>query len=80
MKQNILLLLSIAFLLASCKKDLDKPPKDRLDANVFFNTETDLQVYTNGFYEYLPGTTVYDAAYGESSDDIVPLIVPDRIR
>ncbi len=79
-KQNIFLLLSIAVFLGACKKDLDMPPKDRLDANVFFNTETDLEVYTNGFYEQLPGTTVYDAAYGESSDDIVPLIVPDRIR
>lgn len=79
-KQYIFLLLSVALFLVGCKKDLDMPPKDRLDANVFFNTETDLEVYTNGFYEQLPATTVYDAAYGESSDDIVPLIVPDRIR
>lgn len=75
---------AIAFLCLfniGCKKGfLDTIPKDRIDANVFFNTAKDLEVYTNGFYEMLPGTTVYDASYGESSDDIVPLIVPERIR
>lgn len=80
MKNSIIACLLLTVLAAGCKKDLDAPPKDRLDANVFFNTATDLEVYTNGFYEMLPGTTVYDPAYGESSDDIVPLIVPDRIK
>ena len=79
-KLFIIPVLSSLLLLIGCKKDLNTPPKDRLDANVFFNTATDLEVYTNGFYEFLPGTTVYDAAYGESSDDIVPLIVPDRVK
>ncbi len=80
-KFNSIIFSFFAFLLITgCNKDLDAPPKDRLDANLFFNTATDLEVYTNGMYEMLPGTTVYDAAYGESSDDIVPLIVPDRIR
>jgi hypothetical protein len=65
----------------SCKKDfLDTPPKDKLDAEAFFNTATDLEVYTNGLYAMLPTTTLYDASYGESSDDVVPLITPDRIR
>ncbi len=56
------------------------PPQDKLDAEAFFNTPKDLEVYTNGFYAMLPTTTIYDASYGESSDDIIPLIVPDRIR
>ena len=80
MKKLFIIPVLLLLFTAGCKKDLDAPPKDRLDANVFFNTATDLEVYTNGFYEMLPGTTVYDAAYGESSDDVVPLIVPDRIR
>jgi starch-binding outer membrane protein, SusD/RagB family len=81
-KLKIITISSLTILFFSgCKKDfLDTPPKDKLDANIFFNTATDLEVYTNGFYEMLPTTTVYDAAYGESSDDIVPLITPDRVK
>jgi hypothetical protein len=67
-------------LLAGCKKGLDTQPKDKLDANAFFNTATDLEVYTNGFYEMLQGYYLYDAAYGETSDDIGTLLFPERIR
>ncbi|HTN37877.1 MAG TPA: RagB/SusD family nutrient uptake outer membrane protein [Arachidicoccus sp.] len=74
----------LSFLLlciTGCNKDyLNTVPKDKLDANLFFNTAKDLEVYTNGFYSMLPTTDIYDASYGESSDDIVPLIVPDRIK
>lgn len=81
-KQYSSLILAIAGLLfCACKKDyLDQPPKDKLDANLFFNTATDLQVYTNGFYSMLPTSQLYDASYGESSDDVLPLIVTDRIK
>lgn len=83
MKNNnpyiFLLILLLSF--AGCNKDyLDTVPKDKLDAELFFNTASDLEVYTNGFYDMLPKKDVYDASYGESSDDIVPLIVPDRIK
>jgi len=71
----------MGMVLLGCKKGLlDAPPKDRVDASLFFNTATDLEVYTNSFYSMLPTYLLYDAAYGESSDDIVPLIVPDRIK
>lgn len=79
---NLYIFLLIALVtFAGCNKDyLDTVPKDKLDAELFFNTANDLKVYTNGFYDMLPKTEVYDASYGESSDDIVPLIVPDRIK
>lgn len=69
----------IFFSLSSCQKDyLDRPPKDRVDADFFFNTAKDLEVATNDFYTMLPTTGVYtdDAA----SDNIVPLIAAERIR
>ena len=75
---NILL---AGLLLSGCNKDyLNTVPKDRLDATKFFNTAKDLEVYTNSFYTQLPDYHLYDASYGESSDDIVPLIAPDRIK
>lgn len=74
-------LLLASMLLGACNKDyLNTVPKDRLDATKFFNTAKDLEVYTNGFYTQLPDYHLYDASYGESSDDIVPLIAPDRIK
>lgn len=80
--KKIYLALTIAcvYLAAGCdKKDiLDTTAKDRIDANNFFNTATDLEVYTNGFYDVLPNTDVYlDDTY---SDNIIPLIVADRVK
>lgn len=69
----------VLFTTAGCKKDfLDRPPKDEVDADFFFNTAKDLEVATNDFYEMLPGKSVYtdDAA----SDNIVQLNSHDRIR
>lgn len=71
----------ISILAWSCNKDyLNTLPKDKIDASAFFNKAVDLEVYTNSFYSMLPTTTPYDASYGESSDDVVPLITPDRIK
>lgn len=72
---NILFVIAIVFI-AGCTDELDTIPQDKIDAQAFFNTATDLEVYTNGFYEMLPTTEVYtDDA---SSDNIIPLIVADR--
>ena len=58
MKKIIIPILSLsltALLFSGCDKDyLNQPPKDRLDASQFFNTATDLEVYTNDFYDMLP--------------------------
>ncbi|HVW62637.1 MAG TPA: RagB/SusD family nutrient uptake outer membrane protein [Puia sp.] len=78
---SLLCSLAAVVLFSSCRKDyLDTAPKDRLDASQFFNTATDLQVYTNGFYDMLPNYSLYDATYGESaSDDVVSLIEPAQV-
>lgn len=72
-------LLFIIVMSVGCKDDyLDIVPQDKIDAQSFFNTATDLEVYTNGFYEMLPTTEVYtDDA---NSDNLVPLIVSDRAK
>ncbi|RZJ20492.1 MAG: RagB/SusD family nutrient uptake outer membrane protein [Acinetobacter sp.] len=72
-------LLFLIVMSVGCKDDyLDITPQDKIDAQTFFNTATDLEVYTNGFYEMLPTTEVYtDDA---NSDNLVPLIVSDRAK
>ncbi len=46
--------------MSSCKKDfLDKSPISQIEPGKFFNTEKDLEIYTNGFYVYLPGSNVF---------------------
>ena len=51
-KLYIAIIISLAVgLLSGCKHDsLDVLPKDKIDAAAFFNTATDLEVYTNRFY------------------------------
>src|SRR5690606_26331841 len=76
---SIVISAGIVFSLSSCEKDfLDRPPKDQVDAGFFFNTAKDLEVATNDFYTMLPKTGVYTE--DASSDNIVPLIVNERIR
>ncbi|MBX6379372.1 MAG: RagB/SusD family nutrient uptake outer membrane protein [Thermoflavifilum aggregans] len=80
-RYNILLILLTGLLFFSCNKDyLDRPSVDKPDASDFFNTPEQLEVYTNGFYDQLDDSRLYDATYGESaSDDIVSLIEPARV-
>jgi starch-binding outer membrane protein, SusD/RagB family len=74
----------ICVLLVGCKKDfLDVTPPDRIDAQSFFNNATDLQVYTNRFYDLLPqpSASIYTLYTDDaSSDNIVPLLLSDRVK
>lgn len=73
------ILITMMCSLISCERDfLDKPSKDQVEAEFFFNTAKDLEVATNNFYSILQTNTVYtdDAA----SDNIMPLSPNDRIR
>jgi hypothetical protein len=49
---NILIAAAVGF--AGCKKDLDLKPFDKLSPVSAFNTEEDLQLYANSFYNMLP--------------------------
>lgn len=78
-KASILGLLVLAGLMMSCEKDyLERPPKDQVSAEFFFNTAKDLEVATNDFYTMLPTTGTYTD--DSSSDNIVPLTPADRVR
>lgn len=52
--KNLLIIIGFGttLLLSACSKDfLDKEPLDKLVPNSFFNTEKDLELYTNSFYQ-----------------------------
>jgi hypothetical protein len=74
----------IALVATGCKKNyLDITPPNKIDAQVFFNNATDLQVYTNGFYDQVPVAygLVYTAYTDDaSSDNILPLQTTDRVK
>ncbi|MDO6803888.1 RagB/SusD family nutrient uptake outer membrane protein [Wenyingzhuangia sp. 1_MG-2023] len=73
------ILLFVLVFNASCDSDfLETPPKDLIEASDFFKTEDQLKAYVNGFYNMLPGQEVYEE--DASSDNIIPLLVSDRVR
>ena len=78
-KLNYILIIYLAILFVSCNKNmLDTTSKDQIDANNFFNNATDLQVYTNGFYEIFPTYLIWtDDA---TTDNMIPLNVADRVK
>jgi hypothetical protein len=60
----------VGIALYSCQKDfLNRPPLDRLDAETFFNSATDLEVYTNGFYSAFPSYGTLDE-HDDASDNV----------
>lgn len=72
MKTYLSILVSVFMLLLSgCSKDfLDRLPETDISPQLYFNTENDLIVYTNSFYDDLPGTSTYGA--DNESDNIEP--------
>ena len=64
--KKILSIIAMAIGLISC--DLDQLPLDAISPNTFFNTENDLLLYTNSFYNMLPSA---EDVYNEDVDNVV---------
>ncbi|MEC5145686.1 RagB/SusD family nutrient uptake outer membrane protein [Chitinophaga sp. 212800010-3] len=62
----------VIFSISSCRKDafLDRQPLSAITPQTFFNTESDLQVYCNQYYSWLPTQFLVNA--DGQSDDKVP--------
>lgn len=62
----------LAFSFSACKKDfLERLPESTIAPQVFFKTENDLILYTNSFYNDLPGATaVYSADLNSDNVEI----------
>ncbi|MCG1035415.1 RagB/SusD family nutrient uptake outer membrane protein [Polaribacter sargassicola] len=71
--------LIIALIMYSCSDDfLEKQPLSEITPETFFNTASDLQLYTNGFYRMWPSTSIYN---GEAStDNIIQTELSDEMR
>jgi len=64
--KKIFSILALAIGLVSC--DLDQVPLDAISPVTFFNTENDLLLYTNSFYNMLPSA---EDVYNEDVDNVV---------
>lgn len=63
--KKILLATAAAFGVFACS--LDKKPLSQLSPDTFFSSESELEAFSNNFYNDLPGTSVYE----EESDMII---------
>lgn len=65
-------------LLSSCKKDfLDREPLSQLSPNNSFNSASELQLYTNSFYnDIIPGGV---SLYNETADNIITTTLSDQL-
>ena len=77
--KQIVLIIAIAAGFHSCSDNfLDKQPLSEITAETFFNTASDLELYTNGFYRMWPSTSIYN---GESiTDNIIQTELSDEMR
>ena len=73
MKKIFSILLALG--LVSC--DLDRLPLDAIAPETFFNTENDLLLYTNSFYNMLPSA---EDVYNEDADNVVKSSLRDEIQ
>lgn len=64
--KNIFAVLFVVSALSSCDDALDKFPLDSLSPETFFTNETELQAYSNAFYNCFPGSSLYN-----STDDLI---------
>ena len=55
------------FLFTSCVS-MEQYPLDAISPNTFFNTANDLKLYTNSFYNMLPGA---EDVYNEAIDNVI---------
>jgi len=73
--KKIIVILAVTFGLVSC--DLDQLPLDAISPETFFNTENDLLLYTNSFYNALPSA---EDIYNEDVDNVVKNSLRDELQ
>lgn len=73
--KKTLFTIAIAIGLISC--DLDQLPQDAIAPETFFNTENDLLLYTNSFYNALPSA---EDVYNEDVDNVVKNSLRDELQ
>ena len=69
----ILLTLGLGFSFTSCEDALDLTPKDRLDMTTYFNKATDLELYSNPYYNNI----LPKQPFTQQSDQLVERTLSD---
>ncbi|WP_257668413.1 RagB/SusD family nutrient uptake outer membrane protein [Parapedobacter tibetensis] len=55
----------------ACESDfLERYPQSEISPQLYFNTEKDLETYTNSFYAYLPANNIYMADFSSDNVDV----------
>ncbi|QNR85262.1 RagB/SusD family nutrient uptake outer membrane protein [Pedobacter riviphilus] len=69
-KNKFLLIIGIITIVSiwSCKKELDRFPIASIAPQTFFKTEKDLELFSNGFYAYLPSAETVAEGDGQSDN------------
>ena len=75
MKKNILIVFAAALAISSCDL-LDKEPQSKLSPETYFKTATDLQLFTNPYYNNLLPKNIYN----EQSDQYVHQDPSDLVK
>ena len=78
MKKTIyrILVLPVLAIMTACEGMLNLTPEDRVTPTTFFNTENNLELFTNNFYpSVLPATSIYR----DEADGIITPILNDAI-
>ena len=76
MKKNILMLAAAAVMFCACDNLLDKDPQSKLSPETYFKTATDLQLFTNPYYNNLLPKNIYN----EQSDQYVHQDPSDLVK
>lgn len=77
--QWIVMVLTVSVLAGSCSKNLDQQPEATADKDAIFGSEAGMKLYTNSFYDVLPGINdIYKA--DAMADYSAVNSVPDFLR
>ncbi|PWV48266.1 RagB/SusD family nutrient uptake outer membrane protein [Chitinophaga sp. S165] len=77
--QWIVMALTISVLAGSCSKNLDQQPESTVDKDAIFGSEAGMKLYTNSFYDVLPG--INDTYKVDATADFSAVSsIPDYLR
>ncbi len=77
--QWIVMALTISVLAGSCSKNLDQQPESTVDKDAIFGSEAGMKLYTNSFYDVLPG--INDIYKVDATADFSAVSsIPDYLR